>query len=230
MSALWTLRGVGKVFHEGAPNQCVALDQVDLEVEAGTWTVLRGPSGSGKTTLLAILGGLARPTTGRVLLEDRVLSALPEHHLTELRRRSFGFVFQQFHLIRGLSALENVEVPGVPTGAPRAERRARARELLAELGLEAKADQPVELLSGGEAQRVAVARALLNRPRAVLADEPTANLDEASSRQLLAQLARLRAEGTTVVLTSHDPEVWAHAGVDRVVALHGGRLADEAAR
>ncbi len=227
MSALWQVEAATKIFLEGEPGECRALDRVDLEVRAGTWTVLRGPSGSGKSTLLSLLGGLARPTSGRIRFRDQVLSALSERFLSEFRRREVGFVFQQFHLIRGLSARQNVELPGVPTGESFAARRARALDLLAEVGLTEKAGVRVEHLSGGEAQRVALARALFHRPQALLADEPTANLDPQGAESVLAQLARLRAEGTTLVMTSHDPKVWGAPGVDRVVPLESGRIGSE---
>ena len=192
-------------------------------------TALSGPSGSGKTTLLTLLGCLARPTRGRVRLRDEDVSGLPERFLTEIRRRTFGFVFQQFNLVRGLSALDNVMLPAYPLGLPYGQLREKAENQLAGLDLGHRRDARVEWLSGGEQQRVAIARALINDPEVIIADEPTANLDTALSRQFLDILSRLIDEGRTVLLTSHDPLVVESSVVDRVVRLRDGRLVDSAA-
>ncbi len=224
MSALIELAGVTKVFHEGQHNALVALCDVDLALEAGRITVLQGPSGSGKSTLLSVLGCLARPTSGRVRVAGEVVSNLPEAFLADVRRRTFGFVFQQFHLIGGLSARTNVMLPAYPTGRTHSEIARRAAELLGQLGLEKLTDARVEWLSGGEQQRVAIARALINDPRVVIADEPTANLDSALSAEFLGILAGLRDEGRTVIMSSHDPRVCEAAVVDRVVRLLDGKV------
>jgi len=187
-------------------------------------SVLKGPSGSGKTTLLTILGCLARPTEGRVRLNGEDISGLPERFLTEIRRRTFGFIFQQFNLIRGLSAVENIILPGYPGGTPRAQLLARAEALLADLQLAHRRDAKVEWLSGGEQQRVAICRALINDPEVLIADEPTANLDSTLSAEFLAILRRLAEAGRTVILTSHDPLVVESEVVDRVYSLRDGRL------
>jgi putative ABC transport system ATP-binding protein len=220
------LVGVHKVFNPGRPNAHPAVRGVDLEIPGGRVTAFTGPSGSGKTTLLALVGCLARPSEGRVRVAGRDVSALPERFLAAERRHTFGFVFQDFNLIRGLSVRENVLVPALPTGRPRRELLARAEALLARLGLGHRAHAPAGWLSGGEAQRVAIARALINDPRVVIADEPTANLDSALSRGFLDIVAELKAEGRTVLLASHDPLVYGAPVVDRVVALRDGRLAE----
>ena len=186
--------------------------------------MLKGPSGSGKTTLLTILGCLARPSEGRVRLNGEDISGLPERFLTEIRRRTFGFIFQQFNLIRGLSAIENIILPGYPSGTPRAQLLARAEVLLADLQLAHRRDAKVEWLSGGEQQRVAICRALINDPEILVADEPTANLDSKLSAEFLAILRRLAEAGRTVILTSHDPLVVESEVVDRVYSLRDGRL------
>ena len=218
------LLAVSKTYNAGRVNEFTAVREVSISIEPGRVTALRGPSGSGKTTLLGLIGGLTRPTSGRVRLDGRDISALPERFLSELRRASFGFVFQQFQLIRGLSVLENVMLPATPTGRPYARVRRQAQELLHGLGLGERGATPAQWLSGGEAQRVAIARALINDPRVILADEPTAHLDSDLSRQILAILADLRAQGRTLILSSHDPLVFEAGLVERVIDLRDGRV------
>ena len=218
------LVAVSKAYNAGRVNEFIAVREVSISIEPGRVTALRGPSGSGKTTLLGLIGGLTRPTSGRVRLDGRDISALPERFLSELRRASFGFVFQQFQLIRGLSVLDNVMLPATPTGRPYARVRRQAQELLHGLGLGERGATPAQWLSGGEAQRVAIARALINDPRVILADEPTAHLDSALSRQILAILADLRSQGRTVILSSHDPLVFEAGLVERVIDLRDGRV------
>jgi putative ABC transport system ATP-binding protein len=216
------LHEVSKVFNQGQPNECRALCEVSLRLERGGITVFKGPSGSGKTTLLTLIGCLARPTAGRITLDGRLLSNLPERFLTEVRRHTFGFVFQQFNLIRGLTVLDNVMLPAYPLGKPYRELRDGARALLDRFGLGAKAESRVEWLSGGEAQRTALARALINDPAMLIADEPTANLDSALSREVLALLGELATQGRTVLISSHDPLVFEAVQVSRVIELHDG--------
>ena len=218
------LANIRKVFNQGQHNEYWALKGIDLEIPPARVSVLKGPSGSGKTTLLTILGCLARPTEGRVRLNGEDISGLPERFLTEIRRRTFGFIFQQFNLIRGLSAIENIILPGYPGGTPRAQLLARAEVLLADLQLAHRRDAKVEWLSGGEQQRVAICRALINDPEILVADEPTANLDSKLSAEFLAILRRLAEAGRTVILTSHDPLVVESAVVDRVYSLRDGQL------
>ena len=222
------LANIRKVFNQGQHNEYWALKGIDLEIPPARVSVLKGPSGSGKTTLLTILGCLARPTEGRVRLNGEDISGLPERFLTEIRRRTFGFIFQQFNLIRGLSAIENIILPGYPGGTPRAQLLARAEVLLADLQLAHRRDAKVEWLSGGEQQRVAICRALINDPEILVADEPTANLDSKLSAEFLAILRRLAEAGRTVILTSHDPLVVESAVVDRVYSLRDGQLIEVA--
>lgn len=222
------LANIRKVFNQGQHNEYWALKGIDLEIPPARVSVLKGPSGSGKTTLLTILGCLARPTEGRVRLNGEDISGLPERFLTEIRRRTFGFIFQQFNLIRGLSAIENIILPGYPGGTPRAQLLARAEALLADLQLAHRRDAKVEWLSGGEQQRVAICRALINDPEILVADEPTANLDSKLSAEFLAILRRLAEAGRTVILTSHDPLVVESAVVDRVYSLRDGQLIEVA--
>ena len=222
------LANIRKVFNQGQHNEYWALKGIDLDIPPARVSVLKGPSGSGKTTLLTILGCLARPSEGRVRLNGEDISGLPERFLTEIRRRTFGFIFQQFNLIRGLSAIENIILPGYPGGTPRAQLLARAEVLLADLQLAHRRDAKVEWLSGGEQQRVAICRALINDPQILVADEPTANLDSKLSAEFLAILRRLAEAGRTVILTSHDPLVVESAVVDRVYSLRDGQLIEVA--
>jgi len=219
---------VTKAFNQGKPNEFWAIRGVTMALERHHMTVFKGPSGSGKTTLLSLIGCLSRPTSGRIKLDGRLLSGLPERFLTDVRRHTFGFIFQQFHLIRGVTALENVMLPAYPLGRRRAELLAAAGRLLEQLGLSAKADCRVEWLSGGEAQRVAIARALINDPDILIADEPTANLDSALSGELLTIFSRLKAQGKTLLVSSHDPLVFGSAATDRVIEMRDGRLAEDA--
>ncbi len=218
------LTQVTKLYHEGQPNQLAAVSEVDLCLQMGAVTVLEGPSGSGKTSLLTLIGCLARPTSGRVALHGEALSGLPEQHLAQVRRKTFGFAFQRFNLIPGLSVLDNVMLPAYPLGLPYAKLVARAQGVMAQLGIGHRATFKVELLSGGEMQRTAIARALINDPAIVIADEPTANLDAALTTQFLDILASLKASGKTIIMSSHDPRITRSAVVDRVVTLADGRI------
>jgi putative ABC transport system ATP-binding protein len=218
------LKHITKVFNRNRPDEFTALQDVSLLVEERKVTVFKGPSGSGKTTLLSIVGAMAKPTSGRVFVEGREITSLPERFLTAIRRRTFGFIFQQFHLIRGISALENVMLPAYTTGEKHAALRERALRLLELFGLAAKARSRIEWLSGGEAQRVAIARALVNDPKVLIADEPTAHLDTKLSKDFLGIMERLNAEAKTILIASHDPLVYESSLVDRVVEMRDGRI------
>ncbi len=217
---------VRKVFNMGRPNEFTALHGVTLNISSNRTTVLKGPSGSGKTTLLGILGCMARPTSGRIMLRDREITSLPERFLTEIRRKSFGFIFQQFNLIKGITALENVMVPAYPEGESRAQLKERAMSILSVFDLEKKAQSNIEWLSGGEAQRVAIARALINDPSVIVADEPTAHLDSKLSGEFMEIVQRIKSEGRTVIIASHDPIVYASGFVDTVVEMRDGSVVD----
>ncbi|NIM49950.1 MAG: ATP-binding cassette domain-containing protein [Gemmatimonadales bacterium] len=215
------LRHVRKVFP--GPTPVRALDDVTLRVERGTLTVVAGPSGSGKTTLLTVAGGLEHPTTGEVQVCGIDLRALDERRLSAFRRARLGFVFQDFRLIDVLTATENVALALELRGMRRAAARAEARSMLRRLGLADRGDHRPVKLSGGEKQRVALARALVGNPDLVLADEPTANLDGETGREIVTLLrAATRENGTTVLLVSHDARVRSLA--DRMVHLLDGRL------
>ena len=211
-----------RTFGSGA-SEVHALSGVSLEVHPGELTVVRGPSGSGKTTLLNLLGGLDRPTAGRVLLGDgRVLSDLAESDVLSARREGIGYVFQSFGLIPVLSATENVEVPLRLLHTPVRERSERVEEALALVGLEAQGRQRPYELSGGQQQRVGIARALVARPQILIADEPTGQLDSDTAATIMDLLARLTHEqGIAAVVSTHDPLLVERA--DQVVDLHDGR-------
>ena len=219
-----SLSDVTKLYNENRPNEVRALNGVSLEIARDAVTVLKGPSGSGKTTLLSIVGCMARPTSGRVFLDGEKVSGLPERFLTAERRARFGFVFQRFNLIRGLTVTDNVMLPAVPLGEDFRTVRARALARLDALGLGDKADMKVEYLSGGETQRVAIARALVNDAAVFIADEPTANLDTALADRFLDIVADLKAEGRTIIMTSHDPRIWDAPAVDAVVEMRDGEV------
>ncbi len=203
-----------------------ALDGLSLTIEKGEFLGVMGPSGSGKSTLLHLLGGLDRPTAGHIWVDGQDITALDENSLAAYRRREVGFVFQFFHLIPTMTALENVEFPMVFARVPPAKRHARARQLLEMVGLADRAGHRPTELSGGEQQRVAIARALVNDPAIILADEPTGNLDSRTGAEVLATLKRLNEqEGRTIIVVTHDPVVAGHTS--RRIHLLDGRIADE---
>jgi putative ABC transport system ATP-binding protein len=218
---LVALRAVERVYPRGS-GRVVALAGVDLEVRPGEKLAIMGPSGSGKTTLLSILGCLDRPTGGAHLFDGRAVAGLDDDALSRLRNREIGFVFQAFHLIPQLTVAENVETPLQYAGVPEAEWRPRALRALERVSLAARADHRPNELSGGEAQRAAIARALVTRPRLLLADEPTGNLDSATGEEIAALLDELHAGGATVVLVTHNEALGRRA--QRVVRLRDGRV------
>jgi putative ABC transport system ATP-binding protein len=225
MSAQLETRDLVKVFGEGE-TAVRALDGVSMRVEPGEMVAIMGPSGSGKSTLLHLLGALETPSEGEISLAGHRYDGLGDDELTRLRRERIGFVFQFFNLLPTLSAEENVLLPALIAGERGDEPRERARDLLGRVGLAARREHLPSELSGGEQQRVSIARALLTDPEVVLADEPTGNLDTRSSREVLELLGELnRAEGQTLVLVTHDPEAAATAG--RIVFLRDGRVAGE---
>lgn len=218
------LRGVGLGRRYGSGQTAVeALADVDIEVRAGRLTVVRGPSGSGKTTLLNLLGGLDRPTSGRVLLGDDVLSELSEAELAAARRDRIGYVFQNFGLIPVLSAAENVEVPLRLRRMERGQRDERVAEVLELVGLTRHAGQRPGELSGGQQQRLGVARALVARPEVLIADEPTGQLDSETAERIMDLILEVtRIRGTATVVATHDPLLISRA--DEVLELRDGRV------
>jgi putative ABC transport system ATP-binding protein len=221
---LASLRGVIRVYPRGS-TQVVALAGVSLDVREGEKLAIMGPSGSGKTTLLAILGCLDRPTQGEHVFAGRRVEGLSDDELSRIRNRSIGFVFQSFHLIPQLTVAENVETPLLYEGGPPVDWRPRALRALDRVGLAARADHRPGELSGGEAQRAAIARALVTEPRLLLADEPTGNLDTATGEEIADLLDELHDRGRTVVLVTHNEALARRAG--RVVRLRDGRVESE---
>jgi len=199
-----------------------ALRGVSVSVRQGEYVGITGPSGSGKSTLLHVLGGLEAPDSGTVSLEGVGLGRLTDSALTRLRLLRMGFIFQRFHLLPVLTALENVELPMAEAGIGRAKRRERARELLEYVGLSERADHRATQLSGGEMQRVAIARALANRPALLLADEPTGELDLSTGRQILELFRLMNEDGMTIVVVTHDEHLAAEAS--RTIHLIDGRI------
>jgi putative ABC transport system ATP-binding protein len=202
-----------------------AVDEVDLDVPAGQSLTVMGPSGCGKSTLLYLLGGLQRPTGGQVWLAGHRIDTMSERALARLRRDRIGFVFQSFHLMDELTAVENVELAALLAGQSPGRARKRAMYLLDRVGLADRAAHLPSALSGGQRQRVAIARALSNEPLVVLADEPTGNLDSAATLELLRLFEELRTAGQTLVVVTHDARIAAVA--DRVIAMRDGAFADD---
>ncbi len=226
MAPVIELEAVGKLYRIGETG-VRALDGVNLRVQAGEYVAIMGPSGSGKSTLLHILGCLDRPTTGRYRLRGQEVSGLEDDELARIRNREIGFVFQGFHLLPRADVLRNVEVPLIYARMAPAERRARARRALERVGLAHRANHLPNQLSGGERQRVAIARALVQEPSLLLADEPTGNLDSRTGAEIMELFERLREDGHTVVLVTHEAALAARA--DRIVQLRDGRVVAEVA-
>jgi putative ABC transport system ATP-binding protein len=211
------------------PNPVQAVRGVSLEIESGDFVAMAGPSGSGKTTMLNLLGGLTRPTSGRIWIGGDEITDMPDPALARLRLERIGFVFQAYNLLPVLSALENAEFTLLLRGVPSAERHRKVRELFEQMGMDGLEDRFPGKLSGGQQQRVAVARAVVGEPALVLADEPTANLDSVASAALLDVMERLNREhGTTFVFSTHDPRVMERAR--RLITLVDGEISEDVLR
>jgi putative ABC transport system ATP-binding protein len=205
----------------------IALHEISVEIARGGITVIKGPSGSGKTSLLSAIGCMSRPTEGSIFIAGKDVVKLPERFLTGMRRKMFGFIFQQFHLIRNLSVIENILLPLYPTDMMPAEMKKQALAVLRKLSIAGKENLQVKNLSGGEQQRVAIARALINDPAVIIADEPTAHLDKKLAAEFMDILAALCNEGRTVIIATHDPFVHEHSLVTNTIAMRDGRLEKE---
>jgi len=219
------LEDVTKTYVLGEGVEVHALRGVSLTIEAGEFLAIMGASGSGKSTLMHILGCLDRPTSGTYHLAGRAVSQLSKDALAEIRNSLIGFVFQAFHLLPRTSARENVELPLLYAGVSGRERRRRAMEALGRVGLADRANHHPNQLSGGQQQRIAIARALVTRPKIILADEPTGNLDSKASIEIMALFQQLNSEGITLVLVTHEPDIAAYA--PRVIQMRDGLIVDD---
>jgi len=214
-------RSLTKTYDTGA-SEVRALADASLQVQDGEFVAIMGPSGSGKSTLMALLGCLDTPTSGEYVLDGKRVSSMSEDQLAQIRSERIGFVFQAFHLLPRFSALSNVELPLIYAGVGAGKRRALAEEALAKVELVPRASHKPSELSGGEKQRVAIARALVNRPKLLLADEPTGNLDSRVGEEIMKVFDRIHRDGSTIVMVTHDRTVADHAG--RIVHLKDGRV------
>lgn len=219
------LEEVVKIYNRGEPNEVVALRGVTFTVARAEMVCLQGPSGSGKTTLLSIIGCIFSPTSGRAAIGGRKITRLPDHFLTRYRRELIGFVFQSFNMLDHLSVLDNITLPLLPLGISPRLRAKRGDALLERFAISHRRNFPVRQLSGGEMQRAAIARALINDPPILVADEPTAHLDSKLSAEVVDMLAALKAEGRTLIVASHDPIVASHPGMDRILSVRDGTIA-----
>jgi len=219
------IRNVSKIYGEGE-TRVTALSDVSLEVNQGDFIAIMGPSGSGKSTLLNIIGGLERLSGGEVVLEGSRIDNLDENEMVSIRRQKIAYVFQQYHLIPSLTALENVLLPLVFQNKNGAGDK--AREILKKVGLEKRFGHKPSQLSGGEQQRVAIARALITGPSLLLADEPTGNMDHKTGEEILALFDQLHREGNTIIMVTHNPEIAAHA--DEIIVLGDGQIVERTKR
>ncbi len=225
MTAIIRAESVWKIYGQGSPREVNAVKDVSIDIAQGEVTALGGPSGSGKTTILSLLGLLTKPTKGSVYLEERELSSLSEVYRTKVRRERIGFIFQAQYLIPQLTSVENVALPKLCTDMSRDDAENLAKERLTALGMENRLDFRVAELSGGEQQRVSIARSLMNSPDILIADEPSSSIDEALTKDLLATLRGMSEEnGLTVIVASHDPTVlnWS----DRIYHMQDGSLVE----
>lgn len=220
-NSLIQLKGIVKQYHLGNQN-IFALKKIDLNIEKGDYVALMGPSGSGKSTLMNIIGCLDTPTTGSYILNNKVVNALSDDELSDIRNQEIGFIFQTFNLLPRLTARENVALPLVYAGKSKAERTKAAEAALADVGLADRMLHKPNELSGGQRQRVAVARALVNKPSILLADEPTGNLDSKTSTEIMALFDEIHQKGNTIVLVTHEEDIAKHA--KKIIRLRDGLI------
>ncbi len=215
---------VTKIYNQGKQNEVTPVKEASLVVEKGTAVVLKGPSGSGKTTLLSMIGCQIKPTYGEIVVNGKPVSKLPEKFANLHKREHIGFVFQQFHLISDLSVLDNIMLPLLPAGIRPVERKKMAEKLLQSFDLEKRGKFKVRDLSGGEQQRVAICRSLVNGCTVLLADEPTAHLDGRLTADFLKYMGELKAKGYTILIASHDPVVFENEIIDRIIEIKDGEI------
>ena len=219
-----TLKNTTKIYEINKNNSIIALDKINLNIKEGELVVLKGVSGSGKSTVLSLIASLTKPTRGEVIVDGQRVSKLPDNFASDYRQRSIGFIFQKYNLIPTLSVEDNILLPLVPTNPNEDEARAKLDRVMEIFNIVDKKSTMVRNLSGGEQQRVAIARAIINDPKIVIADEPTANLDEKLSLDFIEMLRGLKSSGKTIVVATHDPLFFELDMVDRIVEMKSGKI------
>ncbi|HIO96002.1 MAG TPA: ABC transporter ATP-binding protein [Campylobacterales bacterium] len=219
-----TLKNTTKTYELNKNNTITALDNINLNIKEGELVVLKGVSGSGKSTILSLIAVLTKPTSGEVIVNGKRVSKLPDNFASDYRQEDIGFIFQKYNLIPTLSVQENILLPLVPTNPDELEAKAKLDRVMEQFNIAHKKDTMVRNLSGGEQQRVAIARAHVNDPKIIIADEPTANLDEKLSLDFIEMLKILKAEGKTIVIATHDPLFLNLDLVDRIIEIRSGKI------
>jgi len=218
------LKNTTKIYEINRNNSVIALDNISLEVKEGELVIIKGVSGSGKSTILSLIAALTKPTMGEVIVNNKRISKLPDNFASDYRQEDIGFIFQKYHLIPTLSVKDNILLPLVPTNPNELEAKGKLDSVMAQFNIAHKKDTMVRHLSGGEQQRVAIARAHVNNPKIIIADEPTANLDEMLSLDFIEILRGLKESGKTILIATHDPLFFNLDIVDRLVEMKGGKI------
>ncbi len=218
------IKNVTKIYNYQTNKEVVALKDINLDIKKGEFVILMGPSGSGKSTLLSIIATLTKPTYGSVKVKDEILSKLPDRFAALFRRAHIGFIFQKFNLIEDLSVFDNVVVPLIPSNVPSKTIEEKAKKVMKDFSIFHKKETTVRKLSGGEQQRCAIARAMINDPEIILADEPTANLDSKLTKDFIEIMKKLKKEGKTIIIATHDPRFEKLIFVDKIVYISEGKL------
>jgi len=218
------LKDIDKVFNQNMPNEVIALKNINININEGDIVLLKGSSGSGKSTILSLIAALSKPTFGEVIVDNNRISKLPDNFSALFRRENIGFIFQKFNLISTLTVLENIIIPLLPTNLQKIDILDKANRVMKKFSIEHKSDIEVKNLSGGEQQRVAIARALINDPKIILADEPTANLDEKLSNNFLDFTKELKSDGKTIIIATHDPIFFNLDFITKEIEMKNGKL------
>jgi len=218
------LKDITKKYELNKNNTITAIENISLHIKEGELVVLKGVSGSGKSTILSLVASLTKPTTGEVIVDNQRVSKLPDNFASDYRQRTIGFIFQKYNLIPTLSVEDNILLPLVPTNPDENEARAKLDRVLSQFNIKNKQHSIVRNLSGGEQQRVAISRALINNPKVIIADEPTANLDEKLSKDFIDILQTLKQSGKTILVATHDPLFFDLDIVDRVIEIRAGKI------
>jgi putative ABC transport system ATP-binding protein len=218
------LKNINKIYNIAQPDEIHVLKNITFSVKKNEFTIIRGPSGSGKSTILSIVAGLIKPTSGEIFVDGKSLAKLPDKFAAKIRAEKIGFIFQKFNLIHDLNAVDNITIPLLPSKLSKTEIIDRTEKIMRELSIFDKKNMLVKKLSGGEQQRIAIARALINNPKIILADEPTANLDKKLSIDFLEIIRQLKNKGLTILLASHDPIFDNLKCIDKIVDIHLGEI------